>query len=166
MEVGNFSVGKERERPLYGNLGDGMQIGFHLLKIVELASHDWFNGGNVREVVGELQPEGDSLLTVPAFDPLPKTGDNRISEFLKNAAVATRSPLLRSGFAMEIHSLFVGEEVNEEREDPGTEYDGPVQVGDEDHGGEDVQCIHKLTGIHARPPLFNADFRVQFSGRV
>jgi len=94
VEVGNFNVKNERERP--GNLGDGMQIGFHLLEIVELASHDWLNGGNVREVVGELQPEGDSLLTVLAFDLLSKSGDNRISEFVKNAAVTTRSPLFWS----------------------------------------------------------------------
>ena len=45
---------------------------------------------------------------------------------------------------MEFHSLFVGEVINEEREDPGTEHDGPVQVGDEDRGGEEGECIHKL----------------------
>ena len=57
-----------------------MQIGFHLLEIVELASHDWLNGGNVCEVVGELHSEGDSLLTVLAFDLLSKCGDNCISQ--------------------------------------------------------------------------------------
>ena len=94
------------ERPLDCNLGDRIQMmTYHLLKIVVLHSLDWLNGGNAFKVPGELHFEGDFLVTVLAFDILSKLPPHFFTEFVKNAEVTPRIPLVYSGFVVEFNGL-------------------------------------------------------------